>query len=290
MVLPSQASTVPAAAFAVTPSRQLIAVGHYPVTRVIELENVGPKSLTLDTRMMVGTELLHGGFTWANPVAPVAQGTSWLTASPSSITLAPNQVGHVTVSITVPRGHQPGEHFLGVDFYEHAGNANSAKGKVKTSEAVTAGVVSELLINTTGKVRNGPISQALSAPGFSMGGPINLTASIKNAGNTYYLNNALVAKSGSDKIPFNGVLVLGGAARAETATWSSPPTFGFPAHLALMANGRQVGSASVWIVPVPQLGGALAALIGLVLIVIFMRKRRNHVINREVERLLNGVK
>ena len=49
--------------------------------------------------MLVGTELLHGGFTGGNPVAPVAQGTAWLSASPSSITLAPKQVGHVAVTV-----------------------------------------------------------------------------------------------------------------------------------------------------------------------------------------------
>jgi hypothetical protein len=68
--------------------------------------------------MLVGTELLHGGFTWGNPVAPVAQGTAWLSASPSSITLAPKQVGHVAVTVAIPMKHQPGEHLLGVEFFD----------------------------------------------------------------------------------------------------------------------------------------------------------------------------
>jgi hypothetical protein len=61
-----------------------------------------------------------------------------------------------------------------------------------------------------------------------MGGPVNVAATIKNAGNVCYLNKHLTAVSGSAKLPFNGVLVLGGSTRSETA----PPMFGFPAHLA----------------------------------------------------------
>ncbi len=34
------------------------------------------------------------------------------------LTLAPKQVGHVAVTVAIPMKHQPGEHLLGVEFFE----------------------------------------------------------------------------------------------------------------------------------------------------------------------------
>ena len=45
---------------------------------------------------------------------------------------------------------------------------------------------------------------------------------------------------------------------------------GLPAHLTLYSNGKAVATASVWIVPLWQILGGLALLIGLVLMVVLL--------------------
>ena len=58
----------------------------------------------------------------------------------------------------------------------------------------------------------------------------------------------------------------------------------FPAHLAVYAGGKAVAMASVWFYPVWQALGLLALLLGLVLLAVLLRRRRNRLIEREVSR------
>jgi hypothetical protein len=112
-----------------------------------------------------------------------------------------------------------------------------------------------------------------------------LTLAITNRGNVYALRNGLNVTDGPKPIvQFPGELVLADARTTATATWTSPPLFGFPAHLTLYSNGRAVATASVYIIPVWQVAGALALLVGLFLIWRIRRRAVHRRIDREVTR------
>jgi hypothetical protein len=49
---------------------------------------------------------------------------------------------------------------------------------------------------------------------------------------------------------------------------------------------RVAATASVWIVPLPQIAGALGLLVGLVLLILFMRRHRHRLIEWTVNERL----
>ena len=57
-------------------------------------------------------------------------------------------------------------------------------------------------------------------------------------------------------------------------------------HLSLVVNGKTVAHAMVIRFPLHQALGLLALLVGLVLLTVLMRRRRRHVIDKEIERRL----
>jgi hypothetical protein len=116
-----------------------------------------------------------------------------------------------------------------------------------------------------------------------------MTATLNNRDSNFYLlANGLHVVSGSKTAAqLDGQIVLAGARTSATATWTSPPMFGFPAHLTLMSNGKAVATASVYIFPLWQALGLLALLVALVLVTVLMRRRRRHLIDREVARRTN---
>jgi hypothetical protein len=127
----------------------------------------------------------------------------------------------------------------------------------------------------------------LTAPGFSTGGSANVTATIDNKGSNFYdLANGIKVASGSKTdATFPGVLVLAGSTVTEHATLSGLPFIG-PAHTTLYVNGKPVATATTWVIPVYQLLGALALLVGLTVIILLMRSRRNRLIERTVNERL----
>ena len=109
-------------------------------------------------------------------------------------------------------------------------HAKSSKG---LHARVSVSAVSELIVKAPGKARH-DTRLGLSAPGFSTGGPVNLTTTIANHGNVYALENGLRAtNSGKAVVAFNGALVLAGATRTLSEQWPSPPAFCLPCHVHL---------------------------------------------------------
>lgn len=209
--------------------------------------------------------------------APAAYGADWLTVSPSSFTLDPGQQRTVQVAIKVPP-HQVGQRNLAVVFHVAVPKAVH-KG---TGAVVSAGVASELIVDVPGKPIVHPV-YALTAPGFSTGGSASVTAKLDNGPSNFYdLANGVKVTSGSQTAAFPGVLILAGSSVTEHATVSMP--FIGQAHSTLYVDGKPVASATTMVIPVWQLLGALALIGGLSVIIVLMRRRRRHLVDREVEK------
>ncbi len=69
------------------------------------------------------------------------------------------------------------------------------------------------------------------------------------------LDNHLIARAGTARIKFPGILALGGSTRIVSTSWSDPPAWCFPCRITTAG-----GTASVWrIDPAPVIAVLLIA-------------------------------
>ncbi len=244
-------------------------------TAYVQVQNTSVKPELVRTAPAAFTETTKGLMTAAAP-GPMSK---WLTASPASFTLRPGQIESVRITVKATF-RDVGDHYLGYAFLLPMHKA----GGHTTGASVSEAVESELIVVTPGKAVHAT-SFGLHAPSFSIGGSVPVTVSIANTGNVYSLANGLTVTDGpKPAAQFPGELVLAGAHTTATATWTTPPTFGFPAHLTLYSNGVAVATASVWIFPLYKALGALAILIALLAIWRIRRRMVNRRIDKEVSR------
>jgi hypothetical protein len=156
------------------------------------------------------TEQANGEMTPGQGAIPGSvSGTAWVKVSPATFRLKPGQSRVVTVTIKKPADAQPGQRTVAVLF--------SATGRAPhgRSGAVMQGAVAgEMIIDTPGKlIRSATYS--LHAPSFSFGGPVELTATIKNTGNAYVYDSSN-ATAGGQRVTMPRVLVLARTSRSFT--------------------------------------------------------------------------
>lgn len=238
--------------FAISPTRTEIPVGHYPVTRLIRVEDAGTVPITIHTGFAQGYQIPKGGFIFGRP-GPQS-GASWLKVIPSTFTLRAGQTRTVRLIVNVPAKHEPGQRFLGVMF-THSGAAPGQTGAV-----ITATLGEEIILDVPGPVTH-HVSEALKAPGFHLPGTVPLSLTIRNTGTVYALDNALSVSPGRSRFP--GVLVLAHSTRTVQTNWTAP-MFCLPCHVTV---GK--ASASVWTLPLLQAGGLFllaAVAVGLVML------------------------
>jgi hypothetical protein len=179
---------------------------------------------------------------------PPQCGQSWLTVVPARFTLRPGQTRPVTVRIKIPP-HQGGQRYLAVVFRAQGAAGPSSDGD---SATIAGAVASSLIIDIPGTIRQ-QTRLALSGPSFSAGGPVTLNLTISNYGNAYALENHLaVVSGGKDVSQFPGSLVLAGATRQETVTWTGAPAFCI-CKLKLAGTDRTVTLIRLPVLPVTGL-------------------------------------
>jgi P pilus assembly chaperone PapD len=247
----TQAGTRPAVVLAVSPTRAEIPPTRH--TAMIDVYSNSAQTIEIVSSVQALVQDTGGALTLGSQ--PPQYGQDWLTVTPSRFSLRPGQSQHVAVRIAIPP-HQGGQRYLAVVF--RALTAHKAAPGSDTA-FVAASVASSLIIDTPGKVRH-QTSLALSAPGFSSGGPLSLGLTIRNRGNVYALDNRLdVLRGGRVVARFDGALVLAGATRRETVTWTAAPAF-------CVCSLRLAGTAqTITVIRFPVL-----QVIGLLLVVLAM--------------------
>lgn len=266
----------------VSPIRALVKLhGNQAGLSHILLQNKSAKAEPITSSIVGFQESSNGQI---HPASIPAQMKRWLTVSPSKFTLAPGQVKSVSVRV-LPTFRDPGDHYFGVAFNLPVGSIHSAKGHSHVGVGVSVTANSELIVTSPGPVRHDTTAK-LTAPGFSTGGPINLSYAAKNSGTVYSLQNNLRATYGSQTVArYPGMLVLAGAHRTATAQWASPPAFGI-----LHVHGPNGTVATVIRVPLWQTIAGLLVLAGLIVLWRIRRHRNRKAINTAVERKLAEAK
>ena len=238
------ASSRPAVVLAVSPTRTEVAPSTHSVVMHVASSGAQPVNITASVLPLV--QDTDGALTLGSQ--PPQYGQAWLTVVPARFTLHRGQSRTVTVRIKIPP-RQGGQRYLAVVFRAHSAAGSSAGG---TSAAIAGAVASSLIIDIPGKIRH-QTSLALSAPSFSAGGPVTLGLTIRNHGNAYALENHLgVVSHGKALSQFAGSLVLAGATRQETVTWTGAPAFCICA-MKLAGTNRSVTMIRFPVLPVTGL-------------------------------------
>jgi P pilus assembly chaperone PapD len=261
------ASTRPAVVLAVSPTRTEVAPSTHSVVMHIASSGSQPVAITASVQSLA--QDTDGALTLGSQ--PPQYGQDWLTVVPARFTLRPGQTMPVTVRIKIPP-HQGGQRYLAVVFRAQGATGPSSDG---ASAAVAGAVASSLIIDIPGKIRQ-QTSLALSAPSFSAGGPVTLNLTIANHGNAYALENHLAVVSGGKAVSqFGGSLVLAGATRQETVTWTGAPALCI-CRLKLAGTNRTVTVIRFPVLPV--IGGLLVALALAVLLTLYTRAVRRRAV------------
>jgi hypothetical protein len=269
----SAATAAGGGSLSVSPTRSELHVvpGHTVTERVTIVDNSA-------YRMLMGYQVRPFGSMPNGAIAPVnsglppsVNGTGWVTVSPASFTLAPHGSRVVTVRITAPERVGPGQKYVGV-LFTATSLTSSTGGKASAVVGFQAGVANELILDDPGVATHHTVF-GLHAPAISWGGPITVTATVQNKGNSYALLNRQSATAGSSKILLPSALVLAGGSRTLTGVQASPPFIGIET---VTYHGQ---SATVWILPGKTILitlGILAIVLAYVLFVRSHTRKRRH--------------
>jgi hypothetical protein len=204
--------------------------------------------------------------------------SSWVSVSPRSFSGAPDRVQPIQYRVTVPPGAEPGDHLASLTVQRLSGNSEGA-----TAAAIEA-VSVRLTIRVRGKVRPAAQITKLEVPGVANGGPVDVTAAVRNSGNvTLDFEGAnrggVTIRAGDARKarlePFAGKL-FPGQTREFVSSWDDPPLFGsFDAEASVRTGaGSARRSAGFLVVPWRELGALLLTIAAVAIFALGWRRRR----------------
>jgi len=253
----------------ITPTRLIIAARHVDQTQRLEIENRG--SVTLNVH--VGLDQLTQRRDGASVVAPQGpySATHWITVVPDHFSVPSATRRYVLLHIRVPAHPEPGDQDLALTFLLPA---QSGHGNIR----IASGIGVPTVITVPGRVIDHVNVNSLTAPGFSDGGPIELTATVSETGDVHHSftgpDNQLTARAGRAAILFPPLTVLRGSTVTFTTKWTHHP-IACVCHLSttIVSDGRRsVATATVVIFPVVQASAGFAVLLALLIFFLLYRR------------------
>jgi hypothetical protein len=194
----------------------------------------------------------------------------WIVAVPDRLRLAPGATARVAVRLRVPADAEPGDHQVVLVFTQRDRRPGPG---IKINRAVGAPIVFAVPGSADASVR----VLGLRAPRFAVAGPLRFTATVRSTGTVhrdFAGGHRLAAEVAGGRVTFPDFMVLRGATRTVTATWSDPPLVCFcRARVALrLPDGTvSLATAKVTVIPVHLIVTALG---GLAVVVLLLRVRR----------------
>jgi hypothetical protein len=248
-------------AMAVSPPRLTVAGRQIIRTERLEVENKGGIRLEVHARVVKLAQAKDGS---SLPEANVlSSDLGWVSVVPSHLFVQPGTKQRVFVHIRVPPHAEPGDHDMAILFM-----VPPAQGKGNIH--VSAGIGVPVLITVPGRVVDNVSVTRLHVTGFSAGGAIPLTATVRESGDVHHSfrgpHARLAARAGSTTVLFPPITVLRGSTITLATSWTGHPVMCIcHVTVALMSHGhRSTAVATVVIFPVFQVLsgiGALAALL-----------------------------
>lgn len=216
-------------------------------------------------------ETQAGAFTFSRATAAVHSAARWISVSPHWF-VATGRSQPVDYAISVPGNATPGDHVAAISVQELPA---SSAGNIGVIEAIGL----RETVRITGPARGAAAITSLTGPGMSFGGPVDVSATVKNTGNTVLdfdgANAGSALTVGNQSTRLTGVL-LPGASRTIGVAWSDPPLVA-SSHARLRINlggGRSVSRDRETLVLPPREVCAAVIVAALLLLAWAWRRRR----------------
>jgi P pilus assembly chaperone PapD len=265
----------------ISPTRLVIGQGDIAKKHEILVVNRGQDPLTVQVqkRNFFGAENGTLNFQQAAPYSASA----WLTVTPTNFTVAPGQSRTVTATITVPKSPEPGDHQVALVFLVPAG-------KTSANIKINRGIATPVYITVAGPVNTDAWPTELKAPGFSSGGRVTVTATVRNGGTVhrdFREATPLKLTSSGNSANFPAFTVLRGATRAISTTWNPPVMCICHVKVAITNADGSVHAMSVRVIVFPwqKVLIGLGALLLMVLLIFGLRRRYRSNVVRAAARL-----
>jgi hypothetical protein len=196
--------------------------------------------------------------------APYAA-ADWIAVRPDRFELAPGATQAVTAAVTVPAAPEPGDHQVAIVFLVPAGQ-NGANVRINR------GIATPVYITVPGPTDDSASVTGLRAPGFVMGGPVDIAARVRDTGTVhrdFRGASRLTVDIGRAVLAFPDFTVLRDSIRDVSTTWQPPLMCVCHPTVSIVDAGGVVRTVSVRVVvfPLYQLGILIAVLVLLVLII-----------------------
>lgn len=256
----------------VSPTRIVVPADDLDKQAEVRLTNHGqqPVEVVVNKRDMWADEV--GNLTFVDEVAYSA--TDWLTTDPERLLVPPGAAETVTVQVDLPTRYEPGDHHVALVFV--APNAEE-QGTVQ----INRGVGIPVYVQAPGVVDRSVEFTDLSGPRFSLWGPVSFQASLQHTGTVhrdFRGGNQLLLDVDGSEVEVPEFTLLRDAAREVTVEWQQPPLWCVCRATLTIPDatgaGYQQRTATVVIVPVHLIGVVLAAVAGLVLLLVWRHRRR----------------
>jgi len=252
----------------VTPPRLTIAASQIDKPQRLEIENRGSVPLTVDAQIE-GLAQNANGSSLLEADAPFSA-TTWVTLTPDHFQVDPGTRRYIRVLVRVPPSPEPGDHNLAIIFLLPA---RPGRGNIHVAQGIGVPV----LITVPGRVIDHVGLARLAAPGFSAGGPISVTATVRESGDVHHSfisgTGRLAARSGGATVLFPSFTVLRDSTVTVTTKWQDPPIICL-CHItsSVTSDGqRTTVAATVVIFPVFQVVIGIGVIAALLLTFWFLR-------------------
>ncbi|HWO64720.1 MAG TPA: hypothetical protein VNO31_32250 [Umezawaea sp.] len=259
--------------FSLTVSPTRLAVGPADIggTKEILVVNRGRVALAVTVKKKNFTSSPDGSLVFQDD-APYAA-ADWVTVAPTSFDLAPGATRAVTAAISVPADPETGDHQVAIVFTVPSGQTDS---NVK----INRGIATPIYITVPGPVDDSISLGDMTAPWFSLDGPVAITAQVHSTGTVhrdFRGKAALAVDAAGSPAAFPDFTVLRGATRDVSTTWEPPlMCVCHPSSSIVRADGSiDTRTVRVIVFPFHLLGALLAAAL-IIFLVVRLRKRRFH--------------
>jgi len=260
-------------AMLVTPPRLTISASQILKPQWLEIENRGSVPLNVDAQLQ-GLAQNGNGSSLLEADAPYSA-TTWVTLTPDQLQVDPGTRRYIRVLVRAPTNPEPGDHNLAILLLLPAG---PGRGNIHVAQGIGVPV----LITVPGQVIDHVSLAKLAATGFSAGGPINVTATVRESGDVHHSfiskNSRLAARSGGTTVLFPSFTVLRDSTVTVTTKWKDPPVICL-CHITstVTSDGqRTTVAATVVIFPVFQVVIGVGVIAALLLTFQFLRRHHRN--------------
>lgn len=264
----------------VGPTRLVVPPGAIRDRHYMTVTNQGDEPVRIRVDRRNFSQRTDGSITYLRD-APYAA-SNWVRVTPDRFTLPPGTTKKVRVSITVPRLPEAGEHQVVLVFL---GLADEEAANIR----INRGIGTPVYISVPGPLNDAVTVDSLRAPGFALGGPITLGATIHSVGTMhrdFRGPQRLGVRIGDRTVRFPDFTVVRGATRQVETVWHSPP-LACICHARLWVPGpggeARAMPVRIIIVPLHLIGGALAAALLFLLIPRLVARRYRARVRAAVE-------